>query len=427
MNGGHKLIVNNYTWHYLNSAEANPMYEQITQFIEEHICKSVLDIGCGFSRINEFLPNDYTIDGLDSDIDCINYCLENHKGKYIVGDVTSIEKYTELDTHYDAVVLSGILYYFGKGNMPTVEDYVDRIIKLYNPKIVVICEPRPSLVYISPDFTELLDRYAYTAKQLNMNIRMGNRIVYCLHTDKNRPERKIKAEFNADSELYNHTKQSNFDDNRLKYNVYLTNTENISNPRDGELFPKNINNYYYISVAAGFKSLFKAAIDWESSKDFKFMYVDVVPTALDYRMFFDYKLKQNSMLSFNDIYDLYVKEINPKIIPMYGSNDIDIDTTVKKNLIELGIDYEHWQKFITAYSHAEKTYIKLDAVNNVTLLKNTINLYTDDKLKWFWYSNMFDWHQFRFKEQTYYRWVKYLDNNIKGLELNGHTPPFTTS
>jgi len=422
-----KLTANNYKWHYLNSAEANPMYEQMASFIKENDCKTVLDIGCGFSRINEFLTNDYSINGLDSDIDCINYCLENHSGKYVIGDVTAIEKYTELGTHYDAIVLSGILYYFGKGDMPTVEDYVDRLIKLYSPRIVIVCEPRPSLVYISPNFTELLDRYAYVAKQFDMKIRMGNRIVYCLYTDRNRPERKIKAEFNEHSELYNHIKQSDFDTNRLKYNVYLTNTENISNDRDGELFPQNVNNYHYISVAAGFKSLFKAVIDWEAHKEFKFIYVDVVPTALDYRMFFDFKLKQNSKISFNEIYNLYVSEINPNIIPIYGTNNVDIDETVKMQLKELDIDFQHWQDFIAAYSQIEKTYIKLDAVNNIKLLKNLINSCTDDNLKWFWYSNMFDWHQFRFKEQTYYRWVKYLDNNIKGLKLNGHTPPFTTS
>lgn len=427
MIGGHKLTANNYTWHYLNSAEANPMYEQIAAFIKENNCKNILDVGCGYSRTNEFLDDSYNINGLDSDIDCINYCMENHKGTYVIGDVTAIEKYPELGKRYDAIVLSGILYYFGKGNMPSVEDYVDRLISLYSPKVVIVCEPRPSLVYLSPNFVELLDRYAYTAKQFDMNIRMGNRIVYCLYTDRNRPERKIKAEFNSESELYNHIKQSDFDDNRLKYNVYLTNTENISNDRDGELYPVNVNNYHYISVAAGFKSLFKAVLDWEAHKEFKFVYVDVVPTALDYRMFVDFKLKQNANTSFNEIYELYVKEINPNIIPIYGTNDVDIDKTIKSQLTELGVDIQRWKNFIAAYSQIEKTYIKLDAVNNVKLLKNLINLHTDDHNKWFWYSNMFDWHQFRFKEQTYYRWVKYLDKNVESLELNGHTPPFTTS
>ena len=176
--------------------------------------------------------------------------------------------------------------------------------------------------------------------------------------------------------------------------------------------------------------MYKATIDWYPGKQYEFVYVDVVPTALDYRMFMDsFITKQyvdgNDM--FNTIYDVYKKDINPSIIPLFGSGDSDIDTTVKNQVNELGIS-EVWPAFLESYKYATKTYIKLDAVNNVKLLARLLNQITsNDNKKWFWYSNMFDWHQFRFKEQTFNNWKHYVESQVKDIELSGHTPPFTTS
>ena len=427
------MSAENYTWNYLNSPQANPMFEEIAKFVKLNNCKNLLDLGCGYSRVNEFLTDyDYNISGVDTDAGCINYCKDTYNANsYTVGDVTKLEHIDSIvNTPIDCIILSGIVYYFGaeKNNMP-VEDYVDYLIKLFNPKIIVMAEPRPSVAYISPDYSELFDRYAYVAKNHSLDIRMGNRIVYCLYVDKTRPERKIKASFNENS-IHQHHKQDDFDNNRLRHNVYMTNTENLSHERDGLLFPANPENQTYICVAAGFKGMYKAAIDWYPGKQYEFVYVDVVPTALDYRMFMDsFITKQyvdgNDM--FNTIYDVYKKDINPSIIPLFGSGDSDIDTTVKNQVNELGIS-EVWPAFLESYKYATKTYIKLDAVNNVKLLARLLNQITsNDNKKWFWYSNMFDWHQFRFKEQTFNNWKHYVESQVKDIELSGHTPPFTTS
>lgn len=425
------MSTENYTWNYLNTPQASPMFEEIAKFVKLNDCKHLLDLGCGYSRVNEFLTDyDYQISGVDTDVDCISYCNNTYNtDSYVAGDVTKLEQIGSIvNTAVDCIILSGILYYFGaeKNNMP-VEDYVDYLIKLFNPKVIIIAEPRPSVAYISPNYLELFDRYAYVAKHHSLDIRMGDRVVYCLYVDKVRPERKIKASFNENS-VYNHYKQDDFDHNRLRHNVYMTNTENLSNERDGELFPANPKIQTYVCVSAGFKGMYKAAIDWYPGKQYEFVYVDVVPTALDYRMFMDNFIKQhtgNSM--FNSAFDVYKRDVNPSIIPLFGTGNKDIDETVRDQTKELGIS-KVWPEFLESYKYVKKTYIKLDAVNNVKLLTQLLNQVTVlDNNKWFWYSNMFDWHQFRFKEQTFNNWKYYVESHVKDIELSGHTPPFTTS
>jgi len=254
---------------------------------------------------------------------------------------------------------------------------------------------------------ELYDNYAW--------IKNKNDVVF--YKDQIRPKRKIKAEFNADS---NHYRQPDWDLDILKRGMYLTNTESISNERDGLIYKSDVDTY--VSVAAGLKGLVKGAVD--NSNNFSYIYTDISPAALDYRMFVDSKLKENHKENLDDIWNEYFSIPETMPLPLYGGGYNSIETALDDYLREVGIDRPQWYEFLKTYSECDKTYIKIDLINNIKLLVNLIK--SDDKI-WFWYSNAFDWHQFRHTETSYFNWKKYIEQRIPNIDLCGHTPPFTSS
>jgi len=409
----------NYTWNYLQSSRANLLFETVADNIVKHNCKKILDLACGYSRINEFLDTDnYTIDGIETNNDCVEYCNENYSGKYVNFDALNFEK-SELQSTYDCIIVSGFFYYAGKDGFPPMLEIFERLVKFYQPKIIIVTDPQPRIDHKSPDYSDLLFKYAYTVQPVYLDIRMGQRNVYTFFCDKPRPDFKIKANFNLDS-IYNHYMADDYDNTKLKNGVYITNTENLHSDRDGALFPEDISCSRYISVAAGMKSIYKAAIDWYPGKKFEFVYVDIVPMALDYRIHLD---RHVGSISFSEIYQLYVTNVNNNIIPMFGNNDQDIDKVINDQVEELGLT-AHWKDFLYAYSISPKTYIRLDVMNNVKLFNS---LAKNDTETWFWYSNIPDWHQFRQSEKTFNRWKKYLNDRNRNIVFSGKTPPFTSS
>lgn len=410
------------TYDYLKDQAANPMFEKIADIIKENNLKSIVDLGCGYSRVNEFLDDyDYTLVGVDNEPSVVDELLKtymyNHNIEFHLWDINdwlvNAHNIVLNIQHSDCVILSGILYYYKKDAI----DVIEKIIEKINPKMIIICEPRQSVVYKSSNLFEIFSTWAYEAFSFDLDIRMGKRVVYALETDKKRSifDRKIKANFNNNS-IHDHAKQPDFDSNVLSDIVYITNTEALD-------LAKSDSNHY-ISVCAGYKSLYQACLDWEPDKQFRFTYIDVVPTAVDYRMYFDqmYPLFGNP----DRVLEEYVREINPSILPIYGKDDHknNLDKIVKQQYKSLGITDKEWKDFIQAYAVAPKSYIRLDAVNNIKLLNKMIAKY--DTAKWFWYSNIHDWHQFRFDESTYNNWITYLEqrNNIK---FNGKVPPFTST
>lgn len=410
----------NYTWNYLQSPAADFMFKSIIANIIKYDCKKVLDLACGYSRINEFLGNyKCIVDGLDNNKDCIEYCQETFNGTYIEHNALEFED-SALKGPYDCIVVSGFFYYSGRNGFPQMLDFFERLINFYKPKIIIVTDPMPRKDYKSPDYSDLLISYAYTVEPMYLDMRMGARNVYTFFVDYKRPEFKIKADFNKNS-IHDHWHADEFDRNTLKHCVYLSNTESINNERDGVVFPKDTNCTRYISVAAGFKSMYKAAIDWYPGKKFEFIYTDIVPTALDYRMHLDRYIGNHMKLT--DILDNYKETVNDNIITKFGVNNEDIDTVVKNQVKELGLE-EYWDDFLTEYSLAPKRYIRLDLLNNVKLFNSLIQ---SDENTWLWYSNAPDWHQFRFKETTFNNWKQYLHERNKNTTFAGKTPPFTSS
>ena len=254
---------------------------------------------------------------------------------------------------------------------------------------------------------ELYDSYAWVKTEDSFNI----------FKDIQRPQRKIKAEFVDNGSNY---KQSDWDISVLQRGMYLTNTESISNERDGLIYKSDVDTY--VSVAAGLKGLIKGAVD--NSDRFSYIYADVSPAALDYRMFVDSKLKENHKENLDDIWNEYFSIPETMPLPLYGGGYNSIETALDDYLREVGIDRTQWYEFLKTYSECNKTYIKIDLINNIKLLVNLIK--SDDKI-WFWYSNAFDWHQFRHTETSYFNWKKYIEQRIPNIDLCGHTPPFTSS
>lgn len=253
---------------------------------------------------------------------------------------------------------------------------------------------------------ELYDSYAWTSNNNTLTI----------YRDQKRPKRKIKAEFVNNGSNY---KQDDWDVDVLQRGIYLTNTESISSERDGLIYKSDVD--VYVSVAAGLKGLVKGAVD--NNEDFSYVYTDVSPAALDYRMFVDEKIKENYKVNLDDVWEEYHKLPDTRPLPLFGGNYNSIEAALDDYLLEVGIDRIQWYDFLSKYTQCDKTYIKIDLINNIKLLTK---LAKTDKKVWFWYSNAFDWHQFRHTNKTYDAWVNYIKRNIPNVDLCGHTPPFTS-
>ena len=415
----------NYNWEYLHDAEANPMYEEIADLIQKHDIRKVLDLGCGMSRWNEHMPKDYkySVVGIDSNEEIVDACNQLYNGRrknadavFMLGDAWNPVWHGEVD----AIVLSGFLYYAKPENGHNMMDFIDMVVEDYSPRYIIVQEPHPSVAHNSPDFIELFDRYGYTAQWFNLDIRMGRRRVYCLHTDRHRPSRKVKAQF-VDNGA--NIKQPDFNLDRLRFGAYITNTENLDSERDGRILPSTDKFNTYVCVSAGYKGLIKGAVDWRFNKEFEYVWIDISPTALDYRMFVDSMMVQDPFADVERRVDEYVKTVEPRLQAHYGGG-LGHKEMLDRQLEEVGLDRDDWQDFLLAYSEAPKSYVKRDLVNNVGMLYDVIK---DKPNVWLWYSNAFDWHQFRHSEKSFEAWRDYLLSRKDDIELHGHTPPFTSS
>jgi len=183
--------------------------------------------------------------------------------------------------------------------------------------------------------------------------------------------------------------------NQLKYAVYINNTESIE-------VAKKLNTNHYMSVCSGLKTLYKAAIDWYPGKKFKFTYFDIVPTAIEFRKFFDLKCNIYSMSeilkqfsSSNTIYPV-----------VYGGEIEDIDNIIIDELKRLNL-YHNWNSFLNEYYLAPKEYININIVKEVDVLKKNI---LDDDIIWLWFSNCFRWHQFKYSKEIFDNWINEFKN-----------------
>ena len=132
-----------YDWEYLNSTEAEPMYVGISQHVERIKSKTVLDIGCGYTRWLETYTGSAKVTGVDNNIDAIEYCRQTYSGEFILEDAWDLQ----VTGQYDTIVLGGLLYYMKGDTTPL--DYVESLIERYNPRHIVIQEPFPSISHKS--------------------------------------------------------------------------------------------------------------------------------------------------------------------------------------------------------------------------------------------------------------------------------------
>ena len=417
-----KQLLAQYKFNYLGSQNANPMFEHMANFIMDHDCTNILDIACGHSRINEFLTDhQYTLNGIDNDTGAVEYAnilyQDDDNINIFNGDIMEmIERDT--DDNFDCIVISGFLYYMKPGAFKySPNEFIEKLVEKFSPQYILVCEPRPSKSYLTSDLSEVFSSWRYQSKFFDLNIRMGERVVYALHTDARRSiyERDIVAEFNPDS-IHNHRKEPDYDDSLLYNNVYLTNTETLK-----DVIPSDAT--HYISVCGGLKCVYQACMDWEPGRDFKMTYIDVVPTALDFRMYFDFLYPKIRNLT--DVAKFYKKDINSDVWFAMGEGRhlSEANNVLYEQLEYLNIQ-DKWDDFIQAYNKIDKEYIRIDAVSDIITLNNIIKNDTSSKL--FWYSNIHDWHQFRYTEEDFARWKEILltSNNIK---LLGKVPPFTSS
>ena len=155
-----------YRFDYLKDKAANPMFKHMADFIKKQKCRKILDLGSGYSRINEFMgAYKYQLTAVDNDSHVIEYLNETYGEKENI-DVVEADAISFVDSigidGIDCVVISGFLYYM----KPYVfkynpEDYIDKIVEKYNPKYILVCDPRPSIPYVSPDYEQLFSEYSF--------------------------------------------------------------------------------------------------------------------------------------------------------------------------------------------------------------------------------------------------------------------------
>lgn len=394
-----------YTWDYLLTEKADPMYKGIAAAVTRSNAKNVLDLGCGYTRWLEHYTGAVSVTGVDNNIEAISTCKIRYPQQEFI-EANCFE--FDIDSEFDTIVLGGILYYC-KGDQSPLE-FVDRLVEKYGATTVIIQEPFPSVSYNSPDFIPLLDKYAWSAEWHSLDMRMGNRVIFELKTDRVRPERKIKVESDGNP----------FNDDILRYGVYTVNTEDINNSTDGLITPSNFDNTSYASVCAGFKSMYKGCLDYYTGKTFDYTWIDVSPTAVLYKMYQDMLLTTNPEISYDTLVEIYRKDYDSRIVDIRDPES-DITKTVGEQLARLGITKKRWREWLDVYKRMPKRYIKCDLVNNPVYLREQIPAGA-----WFWYSNAFDWHQFRYTERSRGRWLRFM--NKKGIECVGknvQTPTLT--
>lgn len=378
-----------YTWDYLLTDNASPMYRGIAEHVMATNAKRVLDLGCGHTRWLEFYAGTAKVVGIDNNEEAIMYCNNTYPAhEFLIGDAWDLKH----EGTYDTIVLGGILYYF-KHDV-TVLQFVESLIERYKPKQIVIQEPFPSLAHKSPDFIPLLDKYAWYGEWYDLDIRMGQRIVITVDVDRVRPERKIKQDSNNN--------QNPFDINILQYGVYTANTEAINHPIDGEVFPPNPTITSYASVCAGFKSLYKACLDHTEGKQIEFTWYDISPTAVLYKMYQDMMRNRYPGISWDDQVTIYKNDYDSRLLELRDPTT-PIDSIVDAQLKELGIPQHKWDAWLLEYSKSKRTYVKCDIVNNLKYARKHL-----PHNSWLWYSNVFDWHQFTFPEKAKAAWVNYM-------------------
>lgn len=403
-------MVDDYPWPYLNDKSANPIYKTIADILTQEEGKSILDVACGYSRWNEFYNGNATIVGYDRNAGAISYCKEHYPNHtWFIEDCWTYR----FKEQFDIIVLSGILYYCKNDNSFSPLQYVSQLIDDHKPKIIIVQEPLPNIFYKSPDFLPLFDKYAYEIFYHKLDIRMGRRCVYKFYVDQIRPHRRIKKEY---KKLPNIVRQSDFDLNILQNGVYTINTENLNNEIDGLIDCPEKNNKY-VSLCSGIKGFFKCLIDWIHYKhNFEFVWYDINPTALNYRLYCD-NLLSGSPQSWDHMFEKFKTEINPNAFEIKDKNK-NIDSYIGEQLSLLDINKDQWYKFLKKYIKCKKRYIKIDVVNNVKLFTKLLKNSRSQKL-WLWHSNVFDWHQFRYQNKSFVAWEKFMQRNIPNIKLSG--------
>lgn len=380
-----------YTWNYLLDKAAQPMYNGISEHVLRTQATSILDIGCGYASWIPFYQGSADITGIDSDDGAIDYCRANYTGEFLQDDAFDLG----VGGQYDVIVLGGLLYYMKGERSPL--DYVEDLISRYNPRHIVIQEPFPSISHQSPDFIPLLDRYAWHGEYYDLDIRMGQRIVITLQVDQVRPQRREKGVVD--------NQQNTFDLNTLQFGVYTANTEAVDHHIDGRVFPAEPARQSYTSVCAGFKSLYKACIDYTPNQTQSFTWFDISPTAVLYRMYQDMMRARTPSISWDRQLDIYRTDYDDRIVELRDQTH-SIDDTVDAQLSELNIPLERWRSWLHTYAKSPRRYVKCDIVNNLKYARQFV-----EPGSWLWYSNVFDWHQFSFPERSKNAWMNYMERD----------------
>ncbi|MFC1803876.1 class I SAM-dependent DNA methyltransferase [Thermoproteota archaeon] len=100
------------------------VYQNISGFLEQHQCQTILEVGCGSGRLMEILENNgYEVTGLDLNQEMLDIARSRCSGKLIKQDIREIY----LNINFDALICLGRTF----GYMLNNHD-ADRAIKSFN-------------------------------------------------------------------------------------------------------------------------------------------------------------------------------------------------------------------------------------------------------------------------------------------------------
>lgn len=134
---------------YLDEPPALPLRHKVAEIFNKHNCKTVVDVGCGVGRINDFIDAERYM-GFDDDIKLVG---KGHR-KYRKTDRNidmreaswrQLDK-IKVDFEVDCLMLLGVLSYA----MPEFDEVYEKngfhkemfhnLVDLYNPRVIIIQE-----------------------------------------------------------------------------------------------------------------------------------------------------------------------------------------------------------------------------------------------------------------------------------------------
>lgn len=415
----------------LDTPLANEMFELQARIINSYDIKSVLDVGCRQARPLEWLSHEIKYYGFD----IVSYMPQILEEKYPKSKYPNT-KWAEGDWNdppfkdqFDCLIFGGMFYY----NKDSVLEILEKYIKKYRPKLVLICD----IDYKTPahwwaaDFSKLKEKYhhrEYTVKLPDNFHGMNQRVIFEIDVTANRIAKNasmLRQEVEPLNTDYDGYQAPTIPVDEMLEWIYVTNTEPLENI--GKYMHKSFELDYWVGVAAGFKPYYTLA-KFGIKPNTRVIYADVSARAIDWRRYFDDNY--NPKMTDSEMLNLYLEyqKMNPQCEFIRG--DIyQISQILRDERKYLNISDQEWHDLWRQYHKLERVYLNTNIIDNVDDVLELIKAGNKDKVTnaYIWTSNAWDWHQFRYSQNDFDVWTEKVKKHLGGeFWYDGKLPPFSS-